>query len=191
MRRILFPISAAAAVVVALAVASPARAETIDNPAYKTWAGQKVGTVVTVKMVTESGATKSDASLTYTLTEMTAEGATVEMVTTVTTAGMEFKTPAQKVEVKKVVELPAGRGKDHFDKPEGLVEQGTETVKIDGVEYKTKWTTTKTNVGGTEMEAKMWMSDDVPNMLVKLESKAKIMGMVSTANMTLVSIKKP
>ena len=124
-------------------------------------------------------------------TALTAEGATVEMLTTVTTNGMEFKTPPQKVEVTKVVELPAGRGKDHFDKPEGLVEQGTETVKIDGVEYKTKWTTTKTNVGGTEMEAKTWTSDDVPNMLVKMESKAKFMGTVSATTMTLVSVKKP
>ena len=53
----------------------------------------------------------------------------------------------------------AGRGEPH---------------EIGGVEYKTKWTTTKTTVAGTEME-----------------SKAKIMGMVSTTNMVLVSIKKP
>ena len=188
MLRILSPLCA---MLVTLAVASPARAETIENPTYKTWAGQKVGTVVTLNMVTEAGANKSDATMTYTLTALTAEGATVEMVTTVKTAGMEFKTPAQKVEVKKVFELPPGRGKDHFDKPEGFVEQGTETLKIDGFEYKAKWMTTKTNANGAEMESKVWMADDVPNMLVKMESKAKIMGTASTTTMTLVSVKKP
>ena len=174
-----------------LVAVTSAQAETIENPAYKTWAGQKVGTVVTLSMATEAGATKSDATMTYTLTALTAEGATVEMVTTVKTSGMEFKTPAQKVEVKKLVELPPGRGKDHFDKPEGLVEQGTETVKIDGVEYKTKWTVTKTNANGAEMEAKVWVADEVPNMLVKMESKSKVMGTASTTTMTLLSVKKP
>lgn len=92
-----------AAVCSMLVAVTSARAETIDNPAYKTWVGQKVGTVVTVKMTSEFGTTKSDSTITYTLTALTAEGATVEMVTTVKTSGMEFKTPAQKVEVKKVV----------------------------------------------------------------------------------------
>lgn len=179
-----------AACLVSVAAAS-ARADTIENPTYKTWANQKVGTVVTLSIVTEFGTTKSDSTLTYTLTALTAEAATIETVTAVKTAGMEFKTPPQKVEVKKLVEVPAGRGKDHFDKPEGLIAQGTDTVKIDGVEYKTKWTTTKTNANGTEMEAKVWMTDDVPNMLVKLESKATIMGMASTTTMTLLSVKRP
>lgn len=187
MRRILSPICLLAT----LAFASVARADTIDNPNYKSWAGQKVGTVVTLNMVTEAGANKSDVMMAYTLVALTAEGATVELVMTVKTAGMEIKTPARKIENTKVVELPPGRGKDYFEKPDGLVEQGTETVTVDGVAYKTKWMTTKANAAGVEAEGKLWEADDVPNMTVKLESKVKIMGMLSTTTMTLVSVKKP
>jgi len=173
------------------AFASSARAETIENPNYESWAGQKIGTVVTVNIVTESGSNKSDLMMAYTLVALTAEGATVELVMTVKTNGMEFKTPARKIENPKVVEVPPGRSKDDFDKPDGLVEQGTETVTVDGVSYKTKWMTIKVNGVGIDVEAKLWQSDEVPNRTVKMVSKSKIMGVTSTSTHTLVSVKKP
>ena len=191
MLRIQFPVRSLVALAVAAFVAAPVWAESIENPVFKTWASQKKGTVVTSKMNTVAGTVKSDASLINTLVELTDDVATIEMVTVVTTNGMEFKTPATKIEVKKMVELPAGKTKDFFDKPEGLLDQGTETVKGGGVEYKTKWMTIKTTTNGVEIEAKTWTSDDVPNMLVKMESKAKIMGMDSSTTMELVSVKKP
>ena len=191
MNQFTFLVRSLVALAVAACVAAPVWAESIENPVFKTWASQKKGTVVTSKMNTVAGTIKSDASLINTLVELTDDVATIEMVTIVTTNGMEFKTPATKIEVKKMIELPAGKTKADFDKPEGLLDQGTETVKVGGVDYKTKWMTIKTTTNGVEIEAKTWTSDDVPNMLVKMESKAKIMGMDSTTNLELVSVKKP
>ena len=191
MIRIQSPVRSLVALAAAAFVAAPVWAESVENPVFKTWASQKKGTVVTSKMNTVAGAIKSDASLINTLVELTDDVATIEMVTIVTSNGMEFKAPATKIEVKKMIELPAGKTKADFDKPEGLVDQGTETVKVGGVEYKTKWMKIKTTMSGVEIEAKTWTSDDVPNMLVKMESKGKVMGIESSTTMELVSVKKP
>ncbi len=180
-----------AALVAGALFASPTFAESIDNPVYKSWAGQKKGTVVTVKMVSDFGGQKSESTMVTTLTELTADAATIETVTATKVGTMEFKAPAMKLEVKKTVELPAGKKKEDFDKPEGFLEGGTETVKVDGVVYKTKWMKMKTKMNDVELDAKTWTSDDVPNMVVKMDTKTNIKGMGGSMTMELVSVKKP
>ena len=86
-----FSVRPLAALVVAAVVASPAFAETIDNPMYKSWAGQKKGTVVTVKMVSEYGGQKSEMTMVSTLLELTADAAIVETFTATKIGTMEFK----------------------------------------------------------------------------------------------------
>ena len=180
-----------AVLVVAAVLAGPAFAESVDNPVYKSWAGQKKGTVVTVKMATDFGGQKSESTMVSTLIELTADAVTIETLTVTKVNGMDFKAPAMKLEVKKTMELPAGKKKEDFDKPEGFIEGGTETVKVGGVEYKTKWMKIKTKVNDVEVESKTWTSDDVPSMVVKMDSKTNIKGMAGAMTMELVSVKKP
>ena len=186
-----FSVRPLAALIVAAVVASPAFAETIDNPMYKSWAGQKKGTVVTVKMISEFGGRKSEMTMVSTLIELTADAVTIETLTVTKVNGMDFKAPAMKLEVKKTMELPSGKKKEDLDKPEGFIEGGTETVKVGGVEYKTKWMKIKTKVNDVEVESKTWTSDDVPSMVVKMDSKTNIKGMAGAMTMELVSVKKP
>jgi len=180
-----------AVVIVVSLFAGPAFAESIDNPVYKSWAVQKKGTVVTVKMLSEFGGQKSESTMVTTLTELTGDALTIETVTVTKINGMEIKTPAMKLEVKKTMELPAGKKKEDFDKPEGFIEAGTETVKVDGVEYKTKWMKFKTKMNDVEVDAKTWTSEDVPNMVVKMTTKTDIKGMGGVMTMELISVKKP
>jgi len=58
------------------------------------------------------------------------------------------------------------------------------------VEYKTKWFEYTNEAAGNKTEAKMWTSDDVPGMMVKMESKTT--GTVAaTVKMEVVEVKKP
>ena len=142
-------------------------------------------------MVSEFSGQKTETTMTNTLTEVTADTATLEMVTAVKVGPMEFKAPGTKVEVKKTLELPAGKKKEDFEKPEGFLDRGTETLKIDGVEYNTKWMKVKATIKDTVIESKTWTCDDVPNLVVKMESKVTTKEMTSTTLMELVSVKKP
>ena len=180
-----------AALFVALVFSAPALADTMDNPTYASWAKVKKGASVTMKMSSEVAGQKSESTMTTTLADLTADVATTEIVTITKAGGMEFKSEPIKVENKKVVELPPGKKKEDFTKPEGLVDQGEETLKIGGKEYKTKWVKIKISKDGSEYEAKTWTSDDVPGTIVKMESNSSGNGVKSTTLMELVGVKNP
>ncbi len=106
-------------------------------------------------------------------------------------AGMEFKTPFKRDVPKKVtVPVPDVKVNPKVKLPDVKTETGTETLKFAGLELKTKWTATKIEVMGTTTEAKAWTSDDVPGMIVKVESTTK--GAVATSTkIDLIEFKKP
>src|SRR5262245_29066574 len=173
----------------AVVVSGPAWADTMDNPTYASWAKMKKGSSVTLKMTAEVAGQKTESTMTTTLVDLTADVATTEMVTVTKAGGQEFKSEPIKVENKKVVELPPGKKKADFDKPEGFVDQGEETLKIGGKEYKTKWMKVKNAKDGSEYEAKTWSCDDVPGTLVKMETKSSGGGIKATTLLELVEIK--
>src|SRR5438067_10489287 len=182
---------AAAAAVLALPPAAVAQ-EKIDNPEFASWSKFKKGTSVTIKSLSTFGDTKSEVLVTSTLVDVGADKLVVEMSSVVKANGMEFKTPGMKRDVTKTIELPKGAKKEDFTrgKPMGTTEEGTETVKVAGTEVKAKWYKYKVEIDGTKTEAKMWVSDDVPGMMVKNEmtTTGKIN---STMKMEVVEFKKP
>jgi hypothetical protein len=169
-----------------------ARAE--DNPAYTSWAKVKAGTVVTYKTDSTTSImgmeNKTSSTLTYTLKELTDEKAVVELQTVTVIMGNEIKGPPiplthLKTAPKGTTTAP-GAENVKTTKPE----EGTETVKLGGTEYKSKWTKVKISVAGSDSESTTWSSDDVPGLLLKSETTAK--GVVSSKTVTeLVSVKKP
>src|SRR5262245_9759970 len=173
------------------AVSAPAWADTMDNPTYASWAKVKKGPSVTLKMSADVAGQKAETTMTTTLVDLTADVATTEMVMVTKAGGTEFKTEPMKTENKKVVELPPGKKKADFDKPEGFVDQGEETLKVAGKEYKTKWVKVKNSTNGSEYEAKTWTCDDVPGTIVKMETKASGGGVKSSTTLELVEIKQP
>ena len=58
------------------------------------------------------------------------------------------------------------------------------------MDVKAKWYKYKADMDGTKTEAKMWMSEDVPGMMVKSEMTTS--GAVATkTTMEIAEIKKP
>ena len=175
----------------ALLVATAAFAEDkkkIDNPEFAAWSKFKTGTVVKSKMVTEVNGMKTEVSMTTTLGEVGADKLTVETATETTLSGMSFKAPAMKRDVPKTMEVDAKMAEAaKAEKPEGTYEEGTETLKIGGTEYKAKWQKFKTKASGMEIEGQIWTCDDVPSKLLKMVSKNKSFS--STLEVTEISKK--
>ncbi len=118
--------------------ATVAQEEKAENPVYQNWARFKKGATVTYQSVTETATGKTEAMLTYTLIELTPESAVIEMVVATKADGTQVVNPPQRLENPRYFSLPAGVKKETFGKPQGVLEQGEETVKVAGKEYQTK-----------------------------------------------------
>ena len=71
-------------------------------------------------------------------------------------------------------------------KPENLLEEGIETIKVPAGEFKTKWTKSKVE----DRVLQNWLSDTVPGTLVKSATTIGN-GFTGTNVMELVEVKKP
>src|SRR5262245_39334811 len=112
----------------------------------------------------------TEATMTITLVEVGTDKVVLETSGVTKAMGMEFKLPAMKRDSTKTITLPKDSPKPPAPgaKPEGTYEEGTETVKAAGSEFKTKWYKTKTEAGGVKSEGKIWISEDVPGTVVKM-----------------------
>jgi hypothetical protein len=166
--------------------------EKIDNPQYTNWAKHKVGTTTTLKTTTTSAMFTSEGTIITKLLEVTADKIVVEMTVKSKAAGMDIDLPPMKQEYPKTIELPKGAKKETFatGKPEGVTKEGTETLKIGGKEVKAKWYEYEVKANGSDVKAKMWMSDDVPGSLVKMETKITS-PVAAETKMELTDFKKP
>jgi hypothetical protein len=166
--------------------------DTVDNPEFANWSKFKKGTSVTMKSVTTSAGTSFEATMTFTLVEVGADKLVIETSSVSKVMGMEIKVPPMKRDVPKKVEIPKGVKKEDFTsgKPMGVYEEGTETLKIGGMEIKAKWYKSKFESDGNKVESKMWISDDMPGMLVK--SETTLGGKLASASkIEVTGIKKP
>jgi hypothetical protein len=185
----------AAGALAGLITGSVVAQDQVDNPEYANWAKFKPGTSVTRVSTSEIPAGRFTAlTETITLVEVAADKVVVEVkgvyeVTGAPTVGYRPKTR----EIPKTVPLPAGTTKEEFArKLPGTVEEGTETVRMIGEEFKTRWFRTKTDANGNRTEGKTWISDEVPGRIVKEETttKTKDGGSFKTTR-DLTEIKKP
>ncbi len=169
--------------------ASVTHADPVDNPAFKSWAKFKPGTSITMKTESEFSGMKSEITIISKLVEVGKEKCVIEVETISKVNGMEFKAPAMKQDVPKTFDIPKPKdGKEpKVELPDVKKEDGEETLKISGIEVKTKWSKYKSKTAAGESEGQTWLSEDVPGGVVKSVSKS---GTVST-KMELVEIKKP
>jgi hypothetical protein len=183
-------------VLLSMAVGTSVAQDTIDNPEFAAWKKFKKGTSVTMKATSSAMGFSSEMLTTMTLVEVGDDKVVVETSGMSKAMGMEFKIPATKRDVPKTVQIPKGakkpdpKGEPEPKKPEGTYEEGTETLKIAGTELKTKWYKFRSEMGGIKTDAKMWVSEDVPGGMVKME--ATTTGTVaSETRMELIEFKKP
>jgi hypothetical protein len=183
----------AVAVVVVVSGSSQAQ-ETIDNPEFTSWSKFKAGTSVTLKSTTEAMNVKSESTIVTKLVEVGADKLVVEMTVVSSINGMEFKAPPMKRDVPKQIVLPKGTPKpdpkDPKPKFDGKTEEGTETLKIAGGEYKAKWYKTSFEAAGNKIESKNWTSDEIPGGLLKSETTTSGAN-AATIKIEVTEFKKP
>jgi hypothetical protein len=141
----------------------------VDNPAYKAWAAFKVGTVT--KMSMNSTMTMNDKemvtkmTMTSTLKELTADKATIEVVTEMDMNGTKTAMPAQKQEIAAKV----AKGAD--TQPAGIKVtekgKGDEEVAVGDKKYKCHWVENLMTSDTMETTSKVWTCADVPGGTVK------------------------
>ena len=176
----------------ALATSAGSAQDSVDNGEFTVWSKYKKGASITIKMSSIAAGMNTELTTTTTLIEVGADKLVIEQTAISKIAGMEFKTPAAKRDVPKKVTIPKGvkLPPTPDKKPEGTYDEGTETLKIAGMEVKTKWYKYRSEMDGLKTEAKLWVADEIPGGLVKME--AKTTGLIdSTSTMELVEFKKP
>lgn len=176
----------------AIAAANAVAQETLDNPEYATWKKYKKGTSITTKTTSVSAGQTAEILSTTTLVEVGDDKMVVEMTGVTKAAGMEFKVPPTKRDIPKTYTLPKGTAKPDANavKPPGTFDEGTETLKIAGVEMKTKWYKFKSETAGLKTESKMWVCEDVPGSMVKMEATTSGT-FASESKIEVIEFKKP
>jgi hypothetical protein len=165
--------------------ASVSRAADGENPEYKSWAGQKPGTVVKYHMTT-SGATKMEMDRSVKLIEVKPDAITVEDTTVMDMNGTKINAPAQKRTIPAKGGAAAG-GAGNAAAGGATAKESEENVEVAGKSYKCKVVEAASDANGMKTKSKTWTSADVPGYIVKMtattEGAAK-----SETSMTLTGI---
>ena len=169
-----------------------AQEEMVENPEYASWSKFKTGTSVTMKSTNVIGGRMSEVMITTTLLSVGADQLQIESSSVVKDQDKEFKPKPDKRDVLKLVPLPKGLLKADFAelKPPGTTEEGMETLKLAGQEIKAKWYKYSVDREGTKINAKRWVSTEVPGNIVKSEM-TNTGAFASTIRLELVEFKKP
>lgn len=178
-----------AAFAVFACLAPSARAEEVEHPAYKSWARHPVGTTISTRSVTESPAGKLTTTTTYKLLALKSDKAVLEIRRVSDATGSLEGGPPQIYEQPRMFPLLPGVKKEQIGKPSNAQAQGEETVTLVGREIKAVWYDSKARGEAGETSTRTWMSDDIPNRLVK--AVTKIPKASTTVTVELVEFKTP
>jgi hypothetical protein len=179
-----------------VAAASWAQEGMVANPFYKFWAGSKPGATAVHIEKTKLSGTESTAvpggvdekRIVYKLVEVNKDHVVVEMVVTeqdflgfIQAAPTRYIYPAQleKSRLERIILADGGK-------------TGEETLKVGGKDMKTRTVSgTVTEPDSSQVEFKLWLSDDVPGTIVKQVRTTRQKGMViAESTTTLESFKK-
>ena len=140
-----------------LALAALLAQETRDNPQYEYWKDCKPGSWIKVRMEMTQGGQKMEMTITYTLTELTAEKALVEQKGVMKAAGQER--PMNRSE-----EIPAKKEKlAPFEK------KGEEEIEVAGKKLKCQilLVSEQSGDGNAKVKTRMWLSKEIPGGMAK------------------------
>lgn len=170
----------------------------VDNPTYASWFRFPKGTTIGMRSVNATAGRTSEVVTTTMLFDVAADNVTLVSSSVVKdkTGDSKFK-PDKRVE-PKTISLPNGLPKGLTlaqylaDVPPGATAEGTESLKVDGREIKTKWYQYTVDVDGTKIQGKRWLSADVPGNIVKSEvTISGAAGFSSTLKLEMVEFKTP
>lgn len=166
-----------------------ARADQVENPAYKAWAKFAVGSSATLTMKTEAAGQTTTVQSKQTLSSLDDAKAVIQVETSMVFNGQTINTPAQKIEIQKTVDTSAaGAGQKNID-PKALENATEESVTVPAGTFKAKVIESTFSQAGSNFKSKVWYTEDVPGGVVKMESSSD--GAVkSTVSSELAAVEK-
>jgi len=161
------------AMVIGMTVSLAMCQDTVDNPAYKSWAAFKVGTAIKTQTTTVMTMGEKDmttkTTTTTTLKELTADKAVVEMVSETDMNGTKIPGTPMKVDIA------AKMAKDAASQPAGTKVtkkgEGDEEVAVGDKKYKCHWVENQTTSDQMDGTSKVWTCPDVPGGTVKMTNE--------------------
>lgn len=150
-------------------LAGSARAEDVENPEFVSWSKHKKGTVVTLKKIDSASGSGTQWVVTYTLHEVASDHVTIVLQIAIELPEGDMKPIAHQYTVPKSKKLAKEeRAADvRAGKPDGAFDEGKETLDQNGIKLKTRWFKYKTAARGRSWEGQVWLSEDVPNLVVR------------------------
>lgn len=138
----------------------------VANEEYKNWSACGVGSWVTMKMETEAAGNKTEMEQTHKLAEKTDEKCVIETSGKMIMGGNAIDLPANKRDVPAKIQKPSGEAK----KPD--MKEGDEEIEVGGKKLKCHWVETTMEHSGTKTWSKVWLCDEIPGRMAKMESKS-------------------
>lgn len=179
-----------AALSLACAAAAAPAAENVDHPAYLSWAKHPVGTTIVMRSETASKTRTLTTTTTSTLTGLKPDKAIIEVAKVSDATDGLIKSPVETREQFRIFPLFGKTKKEDIGKPVGAIAQGEETLTLAGREFKAVWFDTKgKGEGGLEWTTRTWMSDEVPDRLLK--SVTNMPGAGTTVTVQLMEFDVP
>jgi hypothetical protein len=171
------------ACLVAVLFAPCAFAADEENPFKKV----KVGDYANYKMTNKIAGMTLEGTMTQTIAAKSDKEVTVKVTGKVN--GMDIPAQEQKIDLTKPYDPTKGSLPPGTEATVEKLKSGEEKVKAAGKTYETKWESykVKAKAMGQEFEAevKAWMSKEMPQLMVKMEMTAEILGMKMEMEMEL------
>ena len=170
--------------VISIALVSVARADdqTIDNPAYKSWAKFNKGSSVLYSAETSAMGNTTNITTTQTLMDVTPDNVTLQVASSMVMGGNTMNMPVQTqnipAKITKPADAPATQPVD------ASASTSTEDVQAAGKTFSCKKTMATMSQNGMTVTSTTWTCDDVPGGVVKMEANGSGT-MTSTTKMVL------
>jgi len=165
--------------------------EMMDNPQYTSWAKFGVGTKITLENSTESQGMTQTAIMTQTLTDINPDSLIYEMSIKTSINGQDMEMPPQQQTVP--AKIPAGTPTRPSEVPGvTIIEERQEVVTVGDKSFNTRVTKFEMQ-GGEEQNnftstTTVWESDEVPGMMVRMESVTTFGGTTSQSTLALKQV---
>jgi hypothetical protein len=153
---------------VSLALISSARADQVDNPAYKSWASQKPGTSISLSTSTTANSQTVKMETKTTLSAVADDKVTVSIDSTMDMNGQKMPIPTQSRDLKKTIDTNATQSPMDIT-PDILAKASEESVTVPAGTFKAKVIDINFSQQGANFKGKMWFTNDVPGGIVKSE----------------------
>lgn len=151
----------ALAVGVVMLCAGLAYGEMVDNPQYQGWKKFGEGSSATLTSTMSAGGQKIESESVRKLVSKADDSVTIEVTASVTFAGQSHSTPPHEQKIAAQI-----------DKKDADVSTSNEKVEAAGKTFDCKvYNITQATPDGKSVTAKVWITDEVPGGVVKMEAK--------------------